>query len=1159
MKRWLLLHLMVLLGIVAGAQSAYKLSSKGFILLQDSFLIDTAVLMHGSIKVHGYMENIDFRINYYHSAFINLQIPKGSFIQMQYAPMRYPIKQVYRNRDYALVQPEFSETINPFKLSNDKGNFDAIMKSEGLVTNGSIMRGLSVGNSQNAVINANLNLQLAGRINNEVDVLAAISDENNPIQPEGNTQELQDFDRVFVQFSKAEHKLVVGDYLMSKPAENYFLNYYKKSRGLSAETQFGLNQKQQLKIGAQAALSRGRFVRNTINGIEGNQGPYRLTGSNGELFIILISGTESVYLDGQKLTRGEQNDYTIDYNSGELVFMPRRLITQYSRIIVEFQYSDRNFARTVFALQTKWETKKSSVYLNYFTEQDNKNQPFQQNLSDSNKLLLSQVGDNLAQAKVLSEVPHSAFQSKLILYRKRDTLAFGQVYVHTTDASSDSVFYEVRFSFVGAGKGNYKQSSSTSNGRVFEWIAPVNGLPQGDFEPFVQLIAPNRKQMLVLGASHIIKEGHLVKMELAKSDFDQNLYSELNKSNDAGYAVKLEWSNELKLGNSSNLLKSNIRYEYTSQHFQYVERYRNVEFARMWNRQLNNLAGNDTGAKEHILNWQLGFETKEHGFLRYQLGYYNRADGNFLGLNHQVNSRLMDSKNSLDLDGEWLHSNLKAIGVSDYGNEVRRMQGAYTRSFSFIRVGALVQTEKSAFKQNGDSLLNGSFAFKKFGLFLKSKDSSQLSYFMEANMRLDLLPLQSEFKDHTLAKEIKAGMSVLQKNFNKLNLDVSFRDFQVLDSAFQHLKPEQTLLSRVEYDYAFFKRLITANTYVQLGSGNELRRDYQYLEVPVGQGIYVWKDFNEDGAQQLNEFQAASFADKNLANYIKVYLPTTSLIKIQSTQFSQTLNINSFANRKLLGFMGFLSRFSDQAALRLDRKVQANSDNVLLTAVNWNLQDTSIISLSSLLRNTLFFNRNNPRYGLDFGWNQGKSKMFQTNGFESRNKSDYSFGGRYNLNANWTLSGAYVVGDKAYFSQIFSSNNYRFSYTEIKPKISYQFLQTWRLSLDYALQQSLNKAEYGGDKSEVNQVGTELRYSFVKIGVLTFKYSYYQVQFNGNINSPLAYDMLQGLSIGKNQLWSLSVQQRIGQNLQINLSYDGRKSGLIPVIHTGKMEARYLF
>jgi hypothetical protein len=113
--------------------------------------------------------------------------------------------------------------------------------------------------------------------------------------------------------------------------------------------------------------------------------------------------------------------------------------------------------------------------------------------------------------------------------------------------------------------------------------------------------------------------------------------------------------------------------------------------------------------------------------------------------------------------------------------------------------------------------------------------------------------------------------------------------------------------------------------------------------------------------------------------------------------------------------------------------------------------------------------------------------------------------------------------------------------------------------LDYSWQESANKSEYGGEKSTVKELGAELRYSFVKLGVVSLKYSFYEVDYDGNINTPLAYEMLEGLSAGENQLWSLSLQQRIGQNLQINLSYDGRKSGVVPVIHTGKMEARYMF
>ena len=72
-------------------------------------------------------------------------------------------------------------------------------------------------------------------------------------------------------------------------------------------------------------------------------------------------------------------------------------------------------------------------------------------------------------------------------------------------------------------------------------------------------------------------------------------------------------------------------------------------------------------------------------------------------------------------------------------------------------------------------------------------------------------------------------------------------------------------------------------------------------------------------------------------------------------------------------------------------------------------------------------------------------------------------------------------------------------------------------------------------------------------------FSFYQIDYLGNAGSNLAYEMLQGLSNGNNQIWNLNIQQRLGQNLQVNFNYDGRISGSSNVIHIGRMEARYLF
>ena len=1049
--------------------------------------------------------------------------------------LRYPLflTKEYFEFDSAIISTNSSSIDKLYSLeksTNERKN----NLFYGLSTQGSITRGITVGNNQNAVINSELDLQITGKLSDKVSIRASLQDANLPTQEGGYSQSLDEFDQIFIELFSDNWNIRAGDVDLIN-AQSYFARFTKKIQGISLSGQLKHEDGSRSNAFLSAGLVRGVFQRSTLIGQEGNQGPYKLVGPNGELFILIISGSERVFINGLLLNRGENADYVIDYNAGELIFNPTYPITANMRITVEYQFTDRSYTRFIGYGGGNYESETLKIGAYVYTESDAKNQPLQQNLTQEQVAVLAAAGDNTDLMNAPSAVLDTFSENK-ILYKK-EIINGVEVFVYSNNPEDE--LFNVRFSLVGTNNGNYIISNESAIANIFEYIAPVDGVLQGNYEPIIRLDAPEKLQIGGVQGSYTPTEKTQIDFEISGSINDVNLFSEIDNNDNTGFAGRLAAKQTILKTKDSLELRAFGSLDFIKEEFQTIELLYNIEFNRDWNLEM-------PIGDQRLITAGTQLMIARKGNASYQFEQLNFAD-NFTGNRHNTNAQLKFGK---------LNITHNASALTSEGNEANAVfLRAYNRAIyglnkAWLGGKFLYEDNKVTIVEN-DSLTPLSQGFKHYEAFVGIGDSTKV--FTEIGYRYRVNDSVRNNKLSTVNTSNDFFLKSRLINNEKTRLAV-FANYRQIDFNDINLQDEENLNTRILYTQSLWKGKVRLNTTFETNNGVLPQQEFTFVKVDQGQGVFTWIDYNENGVQELNEFEVAQFQDQ--AEYVRVLLPNQVFIRIKNNKFSQivTLNPQEWTNEK--GLKKVFSKFFNQTSYVVDRSIRRSND---FESINpFATDNENELGLNLNFKNTLFFNRGKQRYTTGYTYISNSTSNLISLGLQETSLQSHQINFTHQFWELWLANLKTGIGSNESISENFENRNFNLENFEINPKISYLLNRQTRFDVFY---QYTNEENLLGDQENLLQQRTGFSFAYNNVEKISVsgEFNYINNDFTGSAFSPVAYTMLEGLQPGSNFTWNILFQKRITKYLDANISYFGRKSENSNTIHTGTVQLRAFF
>ncbi|NUQ79992.1 MAG: hypothetical protein HUU10_00145 [Bacteroidetes bacterium] len=1057
----------------------------------------------------------------------------------------YPFVFQKEYRRYALGKTPTDANLAVSEQPTGPDFFQQWRSDRKLRKSGSFVRGVTLGSNRDLAVNSGFRLELEGQLTDDVEIAAILTDENLPIQPEGNTQTLQEIDQVYIRLKHPIYQMTLGDYQVTR-AGYELSSYTRKLQGLDLQADWST-----FRTGLGFANMKGIWTSNTFNGTDGSQGPYRLRGKKQEKFILVLAGSERVYLNGVQLTRGESNDYVIDYASGEISFTPANLITSASRVTVDFEYSDRQFARDFYSGEAGIRLSDGAFQstIHFLREADNPNTPVEAELTRADRDIIRQAGNDQTKAfrSGIDSVGREPVTGKSLgFYLKADTLTTqGLIAVYRYAPGHPMALYNIRFSEVEQGRGSYIRRSIG----VYEWTQSG-----GNYEPVYFLPVPVSSQSVNSRTIWTPIAGLKWINEWSVSSVDRNLLSEGSneQSNDGAVINRLSWNSDSLsfpgLTAARGVWSVSGFQRYQGAGYQSPDRNQDVDFYR--NLGVDPLESSLERQWEAGTSWQSKTLTLQTSYSRFSRGNDLSTDQ----IKGQISQYLF---NPLFTD---YRVNVSKSRQSLSRASTRWTQHALDGDFRFEHLSPFFSGLYENRENRGpvDSLLTGSFRAVEGtgGLRLTTSGYSANS---SLKVRNESEPVAGSLTPSASAWTGKLEARTLSDDPLTGSLMVThYRKYFTKPFREQGNQNTEATLVDMSARWAPFDEAVVLDWDYQVNTQKTSRMDRFFVKVQPGYGNYIWVDRNENGIPEDNEFELTRFDD---GDYILRTYPGETLEPIVDLKTQWRLNLNPSLHPVFSVLPDEIrQRWTSETVLRIEEKSKTSrvTDIYFLNLSTFFKEPNTLSGLRQLIQD-FYLDPNNRLMNWRFRYETRKSLVQYSIDSEKRRYEEYSI----RLNArpwqNWTTrtdAGFSVTG---YESASGLRPDFLINSLSVVPDVSYRFLAGWEAGLksnaDYRWQ-SGRKDQNAFILSETGR----LIWSIPQKGRLRAEGEWSQTSLKSpeGVNQ-VPYELTNGNPGGRLLRWSFFFDYQVSQMVTAFFTYDGRKINEEPVIHTLKAEVRAIF